>query len=330
MADPVKRILIVGLGSIGRRHMTNLSVRFPTAAFTVLRQAAVRDDLCERFGARVVTDLDAALADGCDLAVISSPSSNHIDTLPALIANGCAMLVEKPIVASLADCDAVLEMLAHAPKAVRISGFNFRHIPSLIKMQRLVQSGALGTIVRASFTAGQWLPDWRPAQDYRQSYSADAARGGGVELDLVHEIDVARWLFGDLTLQFAQGGRLSSLGLASNDVSAMIFTGQSNAPIVQVTLDYVSRKRLRHYEVVGDKAGLCWDIGGMLDQITPDGRSPLTLPPGGFDVAQSYIDMVDRIAAAMAGDWQEPLQTLEDGIASTRLALQARERGTKA
>jgi predicted dehydrogenase len=108
-----------------------------------------------------------------------------------------------------------------------------------------------------------------------------------------------------------------------------VFTGKGDAPLIQVALDYVSRKRLRHYEVVGDEAGLCWDIAGTLDSIAPAGRSSVLASPGGFDVAQSYVDMVDRIASAIDGHWPEPLQTLEDGIASTRLALQARDQGTR-
>lgn len=330
----MKHFLIIGLGSIGRRHMTNLAARFPGAAFTVLRHAYAPDPLCDQLGARVVTDLEQALAPRPDLVapdlvvpdlvVVASPSANHMDCLPRLIASGAHLMVEKPIVTSLADCDRLLALLARAPKAVRASGFNFRYLPSLQRIRAAIRAGDLGHVVRAAFVAGQWLPDWRPAQDYRHSYSADAARGGGVELDLVHEIDVARWFFGDLALDFAKGGRLSSLGLQSNDVATMIFSAP-HGPIVQVALDYVSRKRLRHYEVVGDKAGLLWDIAGRLEQITPAGRQTLLDEPAGFNVAQTYIDMIERIAAAVAGDWQEPLQSLEDGIASTRLAIAARD-----
>jgi predicted dehydrogenase len=323
----VKQFLIIGLGSIGRRHMANLAAAFPGADFTVLRRDDAPDALCERLSARIVTDFAVAMQGDYDLVVVSSPSSNHIDTLPALIARGWHLLVEKPIVASLGDCDVIDRALAAAPPAVRVSGFNFRHIPSLKQMQQTIAAGDLGRVVRASFVAGLWLPDWRPTQDYRQSYSADAARGGGVELDLVHEIDVARWFFGDLNLEFALGGRKSALALQSNDVATMVFS--CDGPIVQVALDYVSRKRLRHYEIVGDKAGLCWDIDGSLDLITPGGRERLLTADGGFNVGQSYIDMVARIADAVAGRWVDPLQTLADGVASTRLSLAARDMGTR-
>lgn len=320
----MKRFVIIGLGSIGRRHMINLAARFPGAHFTVVRHADAPDPLCDDLGARIVTRLEDALADCPDLVVVASPSANHIDCLPRLIAAGVHMMVEKPIVTQLQDCDSLIAQLRAAPAAVRVSGFNFRYLPSLQLIRQSIRAGELGHVVRAAFVAGQWLPDWRPAQDYRLSYSADAGRGGGVELDLVHEIDVARWFFGELSLEFAMGGRLSSLGLQSNDVATMVFSAPGG-PIVQVALDYVSRKRLRHYEIVGDQAGLLWDIAGHVDRVAPAGRVSVLTEAGGFDVAQTYVDMIDRIDSAVAGDWQEPLQSLEDGIASTRLAIAARD-----
>lgn len=325
-----RHFLIVGLGSIGRRHMTNLAAANPGAKFTVLRHRDAGDPLCDRLGATIVTDREAAIAGTYDLAVVSSPSANHIDTLPGLIARGTNLLVEKPIVTSIEQCDTILGALRDAPPAVRVSGFNFRYLPSLNLIRDKISSGELGTVVRAAFTAGQWLGDWRKGTDYRESYSADAARGGGVELDLVHEIDVARWFFGDLGLCYACGGRLSSLGLQSNDVSVMVMAPDAaSGPIIQVTLDYVARQRLRHYEIVGDRAALLWDIGGKVELIEPEGRRMLMDEPAGFNVGQTYIDMLARIDAAITtGTCPAPLQNLEDGVASTRLALAARDAGT--
>ena len=78
-------------------------------------------------------------------------------------------------------------------------GCNLRFLPSLQRLKDLIAQGVIGRIVRASFEAGQWLPDWRPRQDYRKSYSADPDSGGGVLFDLIHEIDAAYWILGDLT-----------------------------------------------------------------------------------------------------------------------------------
>jgi len=327
--DVIKSALVIGLGSIGRRHLRNLAARFPAAQLHVLRHRTAPDAEATALGATLHADADSTLALDFDLVVLATPSANHIDLLPRLIAKGCNLLVEKPVVATLADCDRVLEALKRAPAAVRASGFNFRYLPSLQQARSLIAAGALGRLARASFTAGLWLPDWRPDQDYTKGYSADAARGGGVELDLVHEIDVARWLFGDLRLDYARGGHQSSLDIAANDTALAVLSSPRGGPFVQIALDYVARQRVRHYEIIGDAAGLQWDLAGQLIHLTPDGRRALSEDARDFDVAQTYLSMLDCVAAAMAGDTTTPPpQSLADGIESTRLALQARDEGT--
>ena len=323
----MRAILVIGLGSIGRRHLRNLAARFPNAELTVLRHLDQSDPEAEALGARLLADPDIALATPYDLIVLATPSANHIDLLPRLIDKGDTLLVEKPIVADIADCDAILTQLKTAPAALRISGFNFRYLPSLQKARHLISQGALGRIVRASLTAGLWLPDWRPQQDYTTGYSADAARGGGVELDLVHEIDVARWLFGELTLDYARGGKLSSLNIDAHDTALMALRPAQGGPLVQIALDYVARQRVRHYEVIGDKSGLQWNLDGTLTQLNPDGKITLTETAADFDVNATYTAMIDHIAAALQGKAVPPPQSLADGIISSRLALQARDQG---
>lgn len=323
----MKRILIIGLGSIGRRHARNLAALYPGSAFVFLRHTGQSDAFVRELGGRVERDLERALQQDFDLAVVSSPSANHIDVLPRLIASGVKLFVEKPIVTSLEDCDTISQDLAKAPDAVRVSGFNFRYISSLKTMRDMIKAGVLGTIVRASFVAGQWLPDWRPDQDYRKVYSADAARGGGVELDLVHEIDVARWFFGDIELDYAIGLKASNLEITSHDVSCMIFTrrrnGEKVAPIVHISLDYVSRERVRQYEIVGDSGSLFWDIAGTLYHVTAEGRKLLDEHANGFDVAGTYLTMMEGLLGSTSKEDTSSLQSLEDGIASSRLAILA-------
>lgn len=325
----MKSALVIGLGSIGRRHLRNLAARFPEAQLHVLRHRAAPDEEATALGAILHSDPDIALALDLDLVVLATPSANHIDLLPRLIAKGCHLLVEKPIVAEQTDCTSILRALETAPPAVRASGFNFRYLPSLQRAHALIQEGALGHLARASLTAGLWLPDWRPDQDYTAGYSADATRGGGVELDLVHEIDVARWFFGDLELNYARGAHQSSLDIRANDTALAVLSNPQGGPFVQIALDYISRQRVRHYEVVGDAAGLDWDLAGKLTQLTPNGSVALSTGPADFDVAQTFMSMLDSVAAAMTGDTSvPPPQSLADGIASTHLALQARDEGS--
>lgn len=324
----MSHFVVVGLGSIGRRHLRNLAAFDPDARLTVVRHRGGQDDeLCRELGATVVGHLDD-ISDDVDLAVLATPSANHIDALPSLIDAGWPLLVEKPIVTTHRDADTIAVALDRAPPAIRAAGFNLRYLPSLQRVHDLARSGELGTLARATLIAGQWLPDWRPGTDYRTSYSADARRGGGVELDLSHEFDLARWFFGDMSVEFARTGRYSGLELQANDTAVAVLTPPSEAaPIVTVALDYVARRRVRWYELVGDRGRLEWSIDGRLDLATSDGVRSIVEDGDDFDVNATYVAMVEAVLDAVRSGDDTAVQGLADGLASTRLALEVRDQG---
>jgi predicted dehydrogenase len=319
-------IVIVGLGSIGRRHAANLSRLVPDARFTFVRHSGKSDETSRSFDARVVGGLDAVLDEDVDLAVVATPSANHIDVLPVLVERGWPLLVEKPIVTEIRDVEAISDLVARSPVAIRAAGFNLRHLPSLRRVRRLLQDGALGNVTRATLIAGQWLPAWRPGVDYRTVYSADATRGGGVELDLAHEFDVARWLFGEMRVEYAFGAHLSALELAANDTSVSVLRPVSGSgPVVTVSLDYVAPRRVRWYEVVGDGGRIEWSLDGRLELTTAAGTQGLPVDGDDFDVARTYTELVSSVLDDVAAGEGARAQSLADGLASTRLALEVRD-----
>jgi predicted dehydrogenase len=229
--------------------------------------------------------------------------------------------VEKPVVATEEQAK-LLERLLGGLSAcpATLVGCNLRHLPSLQRVRGLLQSGAIGQPVRASFQVGQWLPDWRPAQDYRLSYSADPGRGGGVALDLVHEFDAARWLFGEFDQVFAVGGHYSRLEIGSED-SATILLGRTGGPAVAVGLDYVARQPMRRYEIIGDEGTLVWDlVGRRLEHASPNGNELIDCGEAGFETAATYVTAMTKMLAAVRSR-QPTSQDIVDGLCSVRLAL---------
>lgn len=322
--------VVIGLGSIGRRHAINLAGLDPEARLTFVRHSGTEDDLTQSLGARVVTSLDEIYGERVDLAVLCTPSANHIDLLPALIEVGWPLLIEKPIVTELSDCDIVAELLSSAVPSVRAAGFNLRYLRSLRAVKSALSRAQLGRCVRATFIAGQSLTTWRPGVDYRSVYSADRNRGGGVELDLSHEFDVARWWFGELRVIGSLAGTFSDLEIDSHDTSVVTMLPISgSAPIVVVALDYVAPQRVRWYEVVGTRARFEWNLAGSLSGSTHETTSVVTDSAADFDIGDSYIAMLRAVleAAERGAIGRAGPQSLEDGLASTRLALEARELG---
>jgi predicted dehydrogenase len=320
-AAPVERILVAGTGSIGRRHIGNLRRLRPGARFLLLRDGARHDAYADEIGARVVGSLDAALAWRPQLAVVATSSDRHAEILPGLLAAGVGCFVEKPVVtqpAALAELQA-LDPAALPPTQV---GCVLRFLPSLRQVRRWLDEGALGTVVRLSFEVGQWLPDWRPAQDYRQSYSASAERGGGVVLDLVHELDLAVWLGGADRLLGAWGRHASALEIQAEDVALIALQAPGGA-LISVQLDYVCRRPVRRVHIVGDRGSVLWDLPGRQGLLQRPGQDDL--PAEGFDAAAAYVGSMEELLLALETGSPTSLP-LHEGLRATALAVAANQR----
>lgn len=311
-------VLIIGTGSIGRRHIRNLRSIDPECRFVLLREGARSDAFSSEIGAQVVASLPEALLLGVDLAVVASPSDQHAIVLLPLLYAGVPTFIEKPVVIDMRDVEAIAQIAGNAPTQV---GCVLRFLPSLRQMRNWIDEGRLGRVVRSSFEVGQYLPDWRPAQDYRASYSADSERGGGVVFDLIHEIDLACWLLGDrLTLAGAWGGQLSHLDVRSEDVATIVLLAADGAQAA-IQLDYVSRTPVRRLTIVGDQGTASWSLstreltlhgeGGLLDRVTD-----------GFDTSEAYLaSMLELVEAARSGT--PTSLPLSVGLPATRLAIAA-------
>lgn len=323
------RPLIIGTGSIGKRHIQNLQNLDSKTQFLLLRNEAREDDFTRSLGAEVVNDMNTALSRKPDFALIATPSSKHIDALIPLIEAGIPMYIEKPVVTTRTEVEQLRSLLDSSQySAPNLVGCNFRFLPSLCKAREVIQAGRLGTVVRANLVVGQWLPDWRPQQDYRQSYSAQSDMGGGVVMDPIHEIDIARWLFGEFAQVQSMMGKFSSLEIQSED-TACILLGNGGPPLVSLSLDYVSRRLVRRYEIVGDKGTLVWDLVEQRLELS-ESQSTENIDCGefAFDVSETYRTAMKLFLEAV--EQNRPLSPdIKDGLNSVELALTAKELGQR-
>jgi len=315
------RALIIGFGSIGQRHLRNLRDLVPGLDAIVLRRSSGEPVA----GATVVRDLDAALRLDPALAVVATPSAVHVETLEVLIAAGVPSYVEKPVVTTARDVERIRRVLAAKPDERHLTGFNLRLLPSLRMARNLVQEGRLGTIARSSFSAGQWLPDWRKSSDHRVSYSGHKSEGGGVIFDLSHELDAARYFLGEIALESCIAMHLPSLEVDAESAAVMVGRAASGG-LVTVNVDYVARRPIRRYELVGDKATLVWDLGNRRLEIhDATGLDVVTDQATDFDVGATYVEAMCGFVNGIAGKISDRHQSLEDGLCSSELAIRASE-----
>ena len=223
--------LVIGLGSIGRRHRDILAAMGLSVA-AVSRRAA--PDAPSVFA----TPAAAVSAIRPGYAVVATETANHAAALSALAAAGFSgrVLVEKPL---LGD---TRRLPPHRFAGVAVA-YPLRFDAALVRLKALL-TGA--EVLSAELHVGQYLPDWRPGRDYREVYSAHAAAGGGALRDLSHELDLAGWLLGPWRRVSALGGHWSALEIDSDDVFVLLARfARCRAATIQLNyLDRRSRRRL--------------------------------------------------------------------------------------
>ncbi len=319
-----RRLLLTGRGSIAQRHLRHWREFEPEGEVGVVSASGEVDPSFHP--CRIFPDTAAGLAWVPDAVVIASVSSRHADELGACLRLGLPVLTEKPLVTSRVQLLQLQGVMAAGPGSPAVLvGCNLRYLPVLCHIAAKLQEPASGRLVRAHLEVGQHLPAWRPTRPLAGSYSADAAQGGGVVFDLVHEIDMARVLFGELRVRGAVGGRLSGLPIDADDVHVALLAHAGGAPVT-VSLDYVSRQPMRRYVAVTEGGTLTCDIMAReLSWAGPDGVQRIDVGPEAFDVAATYRAQMQDWLAAMVDPGHRLRSPLQDAFASAELMLAMKE-----
>lgn len=283
------RILVIGAGSIGRRHALNLTAL--GARVTVMDVDQARAASIEGVAYAPYDPLAAAAHDA---VVIASPSSLHGEHLAMAAPLVGHVLVEKPMVASVDE----LRLIDGLDGRVMV-GYNLRHHAPIAELHRRYVAGDFGRAISARLWFGSWLPDWRPQVDYRTTYSARRSLGGGVLVDAIHELDLAVWFFGpELAVAGAIVSTRSDLDIDVEDTVLAALATPDGLPIA-VTLDYVSRVYRRGIEIVGDEATARLDWAShTLTVERPTGVEVVDQPASLDDSyrleAQCFLDWIDN------------------------------------
>jgi len=256
----INRILIVGLGSIGRRHLSIAREQFPNATIKVLRHS-ISHELCKRVDGFCST-LTEAIAFQPQIAVIASPATFHLDTALPLAKAGVNLLVEKPISASIVGVSQLITAVEKQGSTL-LTGYNLRFLPSLQFFRDKLVEGLIGKFLSVRCEMGQYLPSWRPDSNYRTGVSARAELGGGVLLELSHELDFLRWIFGEIEWIKATLSRQSALDIDVEDAAHLTLGFAKNncgyQLIGSVNLDFFRHDTTRLCTVIGEKGSLQWN-----------------------------------------------------------------------
>jgi predicted dehydrogenase len=316
-----RRLLICGMGSIGRRHARVIHQTWPGIEVAVVRSGHGPDCPELTLMSHQFSDLDTAIAWKPDAAVIASPAPFHQQQALALAKQGIPLLIEKPVGIGGEPpqaWDELLELSANVPILV---GYVLRHDPCAAHVKEKIERRELGKVLEVDFYCGSWLPEWRPNTDYRESVSGQQSLGGGVLLELSHELDLAGWLLGEFELSFAS---LQQSGLLDVDVEdqAMLVGRSDSCSLITIRLNFCTQPSRRRVVIRCERGEITWDLlSGAVnvligDQLVQSFQSGLV----GDD---RYRLQAEHFMACINGD-DRPCCSLPDGLQVLKIIDQAR------
>ena len=333
------KLLIVGLGAIGQRHVRNLrallgdSVELLAARSRglshVLSDAMTveaREGLCEKYGITAFPTVEDALAHKPDAAFVCNPTSLHIGTSLTLARAGCHLFIEKPLAHEYTGVDELLDIVERQGLVATV-GYQFRFHPCLTTTHALLRAGAIGRVLAVRADVGEYLPGWHTYEDYRGTYGASRDLGGGTLLSQIHEMDYLYWFFGLPRRVYTLGGHLSSLDVDVEDVTSTLMQFEHDGIRFPVHLqqDYVQRPANRRCEIVGDTGKIAIDLlRHTVKFYDASGHVAQSEEFPDFQRSQMFIGETRRFLACLESR-ESPAVTLRDGAQSLRMALAAKE-----
>lgn len=284
------KALVVGGGSIGRRHLRNLKVLGIDQLALVETERSRRENVIAEVGATGFACLDEGLGWTPDFVVVGTPTHLHAEQTLAIVRAGVHVFVEKPLSHTESG---LMEMadLVDRKNLVSLVGCNMRFHPGPAKVKSLLNEGQLGKLLFARVHAGSYLPSWRPGSDYRLNYAVREETGGGCLLDFIHEIDLTRWYLGDMSEVFCVAEHLSSLEIATEDIGILVCRHESGC-LSEIHMDYVQRSYERGCQIAGENGSVFWDYADRqvrwFNAIS--GEWTTFEQPESWDVNQMYVD----------------------------------------
>lgn len=328
----IDRALVVALGSIGTRHLRLLREEIPEADICVLRNSGCTDSVVPHANACFDT-LKKACEFSPQLAIIANPAPFHIDVAYPLAKSGTHLLIEKPISNNIEGIGDLIK-ICESNKVVLQVGYNLRFLKTLQRFRNDIHAGLIGDVLSIRCEIGQYLPSWRAGADYRAGVSARSDLGGGALLELSHELDMLRWVFGEISWASSWMGRLSTLEIDVEDC-VMLQLGLQQGAVAQVSMDLLRHDTTRICTAIGSKGSLRWDaISGTVSHFDKEHNTWSMLMSEKIDQDYSYRQQIRILLKAINGkSWNMAVANGSDGLAVMNIVesirISSRENGCR-
>ena len=333
------KVLVIGLGGIGQRHMRNIRAKFgddiEILAYrvrkdmkTVSPMLAIEEgvNVEDKYNIIAFDDLQKALEQKPNVAFICNPSSLHMPVAMQVAESGCHLFIEKPVSHNLDNVEK-LQALCEEKNLVGCVGYQLRYHPCYKKLKELIKDNAIGRLLSVHSEVGEHLPSWHKYEDYRQMYAARKDQGGGVVLSQIHELDYLYDLFGLPKKVFAIGGHISSLEIDVEDTAKILLDMefQGRRLPVSVHMDYNQRPSSRGCKIVGEEGVINMNFVTatvVIEKLNPSEIKTFDFID--FDRNQLFMEELDHFFDCVQNNGQVNCN-ISDGANSLRIALAIKE-----
>jgi predicted dehydrogenase len=321
----IKRLLIVGYGSIGKRHLRIMRDRLPQADIRVLHHRSCAE--IHEFSDGCYSNLKEASDFLPEVAIIANPAPFHIEVGQELVKIGCHLFIEKPISINSNGINYLIE-LARSNNVLIQSGYNLRFNTSLIHFRSLIHDLKIGKVLSIKSEIGQYLPNWRSDSDYRTDVSARKELGGGVLLELSHEFDYLRWIFGEVASVNAIFCKQSNLEIDVEDSAFITLQFTSNndysGPLASLCMDFLRHDTTRTCVAIGEVGTLRWNAqDGTVECWAKDATEWETVFQHPNQIDATYMSELQHFLDCVSNH-EAPQVSAEDGLAVMRIIGAAR------
>jgi predicted dehydrogenase len=322
------KLAIVGLGSIGRRHLQN----FRAAGVEALTAYDVAPDQREAAArlfpfATVTSTLEAAL-DGAEGVVICTPPDSHLALARMGLDRSAHLMIEKPLTQSIEGVEALLR--GCDGKRLRVlTAYNWRYWPPMRLVERMLREGRIGPVRAARTEYAYHLSTRYPGADYRSFYMADVKQGGGCLLDESHAIDYMRWLCGEITEVSAVVDHVSSLEIATDDIADLTVRFASGA-VGSIHMNLFAWNVHSHFELMGEQGVIQWRRLDNDVRLFDPKINRWEVYPSGGQLNDMYLEEARHFLACVRGeaipvcDGWDGLKTMQVIEAARRSAAERR------
>ena len=309
--EPVRHILIVGSGSVGKRHARNLAGLGCTISCCDPREDRRKELARETAVVGSYRSIQEALRTSAfDGVAVCSPTAFHPEQTLAALDARLPVLLEKPMAMTLTDAE-VIAAAGQKTATPVLLGYSWRWWPPLARVRSLLSEGVVGELRYVHCHMSAHLADWHPWEPYQEFFMASKAQGGGALLDESHWIDLMIWLFGLPEDVSARVARLSDLEIETDDtVDALCRYGHLH---VSLHLDLYGRPHEKFLRFVGERGTLTWSADPNRIAIGREGGQIWTEETFDCERNDMFVGVAREFLDVLAGSAPATC-TAEDGV----------------